>query len=249
MIAVGDLRAYFICPRNLWLKRVGIPIPNTSIFAVGRNFHSMIHDISVQISRAYSYPMLGKVIAVEKTVRYRDLTGRIDIIRQTKDNGYIVQDEKFKNPPSQFYVWPEDELQVNAYIYLAERNEYGERGGPPTQFKPIEAGVVMYKDLKPREINLDPLSTVKWLRQAKAVLSRKTLPPFQLSERDRRLAEESQKKCEVCLYRPLCKVLPERGAITAEQLYGFRHFAAFRARKADITAQIKQTLKIIGRCR
>lgn len=69
------------------------------------------------------------------------MTGSIDILRIKEHEGekvYVIQDEKFRDPPSQKWqrVYSSDKLQIDAYAYLAEACGY----------KPVESGIIIYND-------------------------------------------------------------------------------------------------------
>jgi len=58
-------------------------------------------------------------VDTEVTLVRGNLKGRIDVLRKV-ESGYIIQEEKFKDPPKEERVFSPDKLQVDAYAYLAE---------------------------------------------------------------------------------------------------------------------------------
>lgn len=193
MVSVGDLRDYIYCKRIPWFhRRLGIKKPNVG-FSEGTKFHILVHSVAERIHRAFQLSIPGKLVDTEVTLIRENLVGRIDMIRQT-EYGYIIQEEKFKNPPKDKRVYEVDKLQVDAYAYLAETSPY----------TPVISGIIVYNDLIPREVKLEPWRAKEVLEDVMRVLESDRLPNVRYEE-----------KCSNCPYSPLCQVLPQMGGPTA----------------------------------
>jgi hypothetical protein len=46
------------------------------------------------------------------------------VIEQVGERNYIIQGEKFKDPPKIGGVYPEDKVQIDAYVHLVEEDGY-----------------------------------------------------------------------------------------------------------------------------
>jgi CRISPR/Cas system-associated exonuclease Cas4 (RecB family) len=236
-VSATDVRSYFRCPRSLWLKFKGIEIPNVG-FSVGRQFHTLIHDITKLIFSAYKLELPGKVIETELILSAGDLIGRIDVLRMIERDGertYIIQDEKFREPPSKEYgrVYPEDKIQIDAYAYLAEQNG----------LRPVSA-LIIYNDLMPREVKLKTERIPELVEKIKTIYNSEFLPPVELSESDRFMKRENpEKKCYFCHYYPLCQILPKRGKIKFEEIRSLR----FKEETEILKEQLVKSLEMVGR--
>lgn len=213
-ISVSNIRDYFWCPRSLWLKANGIKTPNVD-YSIGRHFHALIHGVTNTIFAIYKQQLPGKIIDMEMTLITEELVGRIDILRLVEQGGeriYIIQDEKFKDPPRIGRVYPEDKAQIDAYAYLAEQNGY----------RPV-LGIILYNDLVPREVKPAPERIPETIRRVKNVLSSENLPPLEFSERDRcRGSSDPREKCQYCHYYPLCQILPTEGGMTIKEILSLK---------------------------
>lgn len=202
MVSVTDLCDYLWCTRCLWLKkRLGIKPPTTTQLARGSNFHLLVHGIYEQIKRSLAADIPGKVIATELILPKKaqphdvlDLVGRLDVLRQATD-GYIVQDEKYTAPPEAERIYPSHKLQLDAYAFLVEKEGY----------VPVKAAIIIYEDLKPREVAPDPERIPEFIANVKQVLKNEILP-------------EVGEKCGYCSLSPLCAILPQEGGLTVDQI-------------------------------
>ena len=234
-ISVSNIRDYFWCPRSLWLKANGIKTPNVN-YSVGRRFHALIHGVTNTIFSVYKQQLPGKIVDMEVTLSTDDLIGRIDILRLIEQDGeriYIIQDEKFKDPPKVGRVYPEDKVQIDAYAYLAEQNGY----------KPV-SGLILYNDLIPREVKPAPERIPEIIKRIKSVLSSRNLPPIELSERDKyRNSHDPREKCQYCYYCSLCQILPPKGGITMREILSLRFLKGTQALKEQLTKTLEEVLE------
>lgn len=234
-LSVSSIRDYFWCPRFLWLKANGIKTPNVN-YSVGRQFHALIHGVTDTIFTIYKQQLPGRIVDMEITLSTEDLIGRIDILRLVEQGGeriYIIQDEKFKDPPRVGRVYPEDKIQIDAYAYLAEHNGY----------KPV-SGIILYNDLVPREVKPAPERIPEIIRRAKNVLSSENLPSIELSERDKcRNSDNPREKCQYCHYYPLCQILPTRGGITIKEILSLKFLRQAQTFRDQLTRTLEEVLK------
>lgn len=239
MIAVSDIRDFFHCPRKLWLKSVAkIEIPNIGL-STGRSFHTLVHDITKLVFQAYKADLPGKIVDTEIKVAADELEGRIDVLRIKEAGGekvYIIQDEKFRDPPKKEFgrVWPSDKIQIDAYTYLAEKCGY----------KPVESGIIIYNDLIPREVKPNPQIIPQLIGKVKKVLRRKTMPPLIFSLDDETMKKDNPvDKCKICYYYPLCQIIPKEGEINVERLK--RLF--IKKQEKTLRKQLIESIKMLGR--
>jgi len=234
-LSVSDIRDYFWCPRSLWLKVNGIRTPNVN-YCVGRQFHALIHGVTNTIFTIYKQQLPGKIVDMEITLSTDDLVGRIDILRVIEQGGervYIIQDEKFKDPPKIGRVYPEDKVQIDAYAYLAEQNGY----------KPV-SGLILYNDLIPREVKPAPERIPEIIKRVKSILSSQYLPPIELSERDKsRNSQDPMEKCQYCCYYPLCQILPPKGGITMREILSLKFVKGTQVLKEQLTKTLEEVLE------
>lgn len=135
----------------------------------------------------------GEIVDTEVYLERDRLSGKIDVLRKTED-GCIVQEEKTSDPPEGDGVWPNDLLQVDAYAFLAEANP---------KYSLIISGIIIYNDLKPREVKPNPERAKEVLEKVIKLLESDALPD----------AERNVNKCVSCAYYPLCQVLPQKGGL------------------------------------
>ena len=209
MVSVSDLTSYTFCKRKLWLsKKAKIrssqrdwdPILKyrvlrsiTNLLDSKDNIHSLTDFMLKTITE-----IPGEIVDTEVYLRREKLCGKIDVLRKT-DDGYIIQEEKSSDPPKGRKVWERDLLQVDAYAFLAEGSH---------EYSPIIGGIIVYNDLKPREVKPDPERAEEVLRQVIWLLESDDLPE----------AERSINKCGKCDYYPLCQVLPQEGGLTDTEI-------------------------------
>ena len=234
-LSVSDIKDYFWCSRSLWLKANGIRMPNVN-YCVGRQFHALIHGVTNTIFTIYKQQLPGKIVDMEITLSTDDLVGRIDILRVIEQDGekiYIIQDEKFKDPPKIGRVYPEDKVQIDAYAYLAEQNGY----------KPV-SGLILYNDLIPREVKPAPERIPEIIKRVKSILSSQYLPPIELSERDKsRNSQDPMEKCQYCCYYPLCQILPPKGGITMREILSLKFVKGTQVLKEQLTKTLEEVLE------
>lgn len=196
MVSVTDLRDYLYCKRQPWLSRkVGIKKSRVG-YSSGVRFHVLLHSITDLMHKALRADIPGEIVGTEIYLSRNNLYGRIDVVRKTKD-GYILQEEKFLDPPREKRVYPEDKLQIDAYTFLTETSPY----------TPVISGIVMYNDLRPREVRPEPEKAKEILQKVTKLLESDTLPEVEYSER-----------CPFCHYYSLCQVLPAKGGLKATQI-------------------------------
>lgn len=135
----------------------------------------------------------GEIVGTEMHLEREGLHGRIDVLRKTK-NGYIIQEEKTSDPPKDNIAWNSDLLQVDAYAFLAEGN---------SKYSPVIGGIIIYNDLKPREVKPNPERAREVLEQVIWLIGSDILPE----------AEKTSSKCVKCAYYTLCQVLPQQGGL------------------------------------
>lgn len=204
MVSVTDLTDSEWCERGLWLKKVaGIRTPRNSSMKMGQRFHTIVHDIVTQVEtalRAEEIP--GRIIETELTLTSDELIGRIDVLRCiAEENCYIIQDEKYSDPPKEGRVHPNHKLQLDAYAYLAEKNGY----------TPIKSAVILYNDLRPREVKPEPEKIPLYIEKIHKIIMGTVLPQIQ-----------DEKKCQYCSYFTLCQTLPFEGGLTKDQIWAFK---------------------------
>lgn len=154
------------------------------------------------------------------------------LVRRGDNVIYVIQDEKFCAPPPKSLgrVYPEDKIQLDAYAYLAEGNGY----------RPLK-GIIIYNDLIPREVKLEPNRIPPLLKGVKRVYYSDLLPPLTLSEGDKfRGVEDPIKKCLNCHYYPLCQVLPEGGGVSMEEI------RALKYRTRAFSERLREVLNELG---
>lgn len=139
----------------------------------------------------------GIVVGTEVQLEYGGLRGRLDILRKTNE-GYIIHDEKYCEPPRNNGVYELDELQVNAYAYLAERCGY----------EPVKGLFVVYNDLRPREVEPKPYIVPSLVEEVGSFLRSTDLLPEAMDDT----------MCRVCSYFSLCQILPQSGGIRKDHL-------------------------------
>lgn len=201
--------AYEFCKRKLWLSR------KARIESGERDWDSpaKLHLLRLILNRINSRVKVQsrttfmleainiapqEIVGTEISLRRGKLTGRIDVLRKTED-GFIIQEEKTSDPPNDGGVWPGDQIQVDAYAFLAEAN---------SKYSPMKRGIIIYNDLVPREVSLNPKRVEGLLDQASRLLENDCLPE----------AGTNIKKCVKCSYYPLCQVLPREGGLTEDDL-------------------------------
>jgi len=196
LVSVSDLRDFIRCRRIPWFSRkIGIKKPNVG-FREGVKFHLLTHSLAEHIHKVFSLSLPGKLVDTEVTLVRGNLIGRVDIIRRV-ESGYIIQDEKFKDPPREGRVYLEDKLQLDAYAYLDEASPY----------RPLVCGIIIYNDLIPREVKLEAWRAKETLDDLMNLLKSDRLPNIKYNI-----------KCQSCHYYPLCQVLPEVGGPTANTI-------------------------------
>jgi len=196
LVSVTDLRDYLYCKRQPWLyRKTGIKKSKVG-FSTGIKFHVLLHSVAEHIHKALRADIPGEIVGTEVSLWRDNLYGRIDVIRKTKE-GYIVQEEKFSDPPKVGRIYPQDQLQVDAYAFLMENSPY----------TPIRCGVILYNDLRPREIKPEPTRAKQILDKVTQILESDTLPEVEYNE-----------KCPFCHYYSLCQVLPKKGGLTSSQI-------------------------------
>ena len=212
MVCVTDLTSYAYCKRKLWLARkVGIQSGRRDLdskvkFHVLRSITSLIdskgkiHSLTDFMLKTLN-EVPGKIVATEIYLDRDKLTGKIDVLRRTKE-GYIIQEEKSSDPPNGQVVWQSDLLQVDAYTFLAE-------GSP--KYSPVVGGVIIYNDLIPREVKPNPERAKQILGKVIELLESDVLPE----------AEGNINKCVRCAYYPLCQILPQKGGLEDTEIKEF----------------------------
>ena len=140
----------------------------------------------------------GDIVATEIYLTRGKLTGRIDVLRKT-DKGYIIQEEKSSNPPKGKRPWDDDLLQLDAYAFLAEGS---------SKYSPLISGIIIYNDLRPRQVTLHPERAEEVLREVIWLLGSDVLPEV----------KENSNNCVRCDYYPLCQLLPQKGGLTVTEI-------------------------------
>ena len=202
MVSVSDLANYLWCTRSVWLKiRLGIKSPVTAEKRVGVKFHSLVRGIYDQIEKTLALKLPGKVVATELLLPKKasidevlGLVGRVDVLRQTME-GYIVEDEKYSDPPKTGRIYPTHKLQLDAYTFLLEKDGY----------VPIQSAIIIYNDLTPREVETNPEKIPSFVNELKNIINNDVMP-------------KAGDKCNYCSYSPLCSILPEAGGLTANEI-------------------------------
>jgi len=140
----------------------------------------------------------GKIEGTEIRLKRDGLSGKIDVLWKV-DNGYIIQEEKTGDPPKDRIAWESDKLQVDAYAFLAEGNNYS----------PVVGGIIVYNDLKARNVRPN-------LKNAMQVLNE----VIWLLDFEDALPEENDNKntCKKCSHYALCQVLPPEGGLKATEI-------------------------------
>ena len=203
-MSVSDLTTYTFCKRKLWLSK------KARIESGERDWDSIVkYRVLCSItslvgskSKIYSLTDLmfktlkkirGEIVGTEIYLEREGLSGKIDVLRKT-EKGYIIQEEKTSDPPKGKIAWESDLLQVDAYAFLVEGN---------SKYSPIIGGIIIYNDLKPREVKPNPERAREVFRQVIWLLGSDILPK----------AEGSGNKCVKCAYYPLCQLLPQEGGL------------------------------------
>lgn len=207
MVSVTDLTDYLWCQRHLWLKKkLAIREPVSPEKTRGVEFHSNVHALYEQIKKTLTLDLPGKIIGTEITLPQKassedvlGLVGRLDVLRQTSD-GYIVQDEKYTNPPKAERIYQTHKLQLDAYCFLVEKDGYN----------PLKSAVIIYNDLIPREVSPEPDRVPYFVSKTNALLRSDLLP-------------RSVDKCQYCPYAPLSAILPEQGGVSADEILYLKH--------------------------
>lgn len=206
MVSPTDLSDMIWCPRIPWFKSLGVQTSSSHNTRKGMYIHKTIEDLFNQIKSMLSLQIPGKIIGTEiylpRNKRSEDtlgLVGRIDVLRQTSE-GFIVQELKSCDPPMKGWIYETHRVQLNAYAYLAEVDG----------FSPIICGVIIYRDLIPREVEPD-IDSVPNLIQRYYKLKESYVMP-----------QGKYENCQYCSYRPLCSILPRKAKITKEQLLSLR---------------------------
>ena len=208
-MSVSDLTTYNRCKRKLWLSRKARIRcgkrdwgPRVK-YRVLRSITNLI-DSKKEIRSLTDFmfktlnEIPGDIVATEIDLRRGKLAGRIDVLRKT-DEGYIIQEEKSSYPPKGKIAWEDDLLQIDAYAFLAEGS---------SKYSPVISGIIIYNDLRPREVTLHPEKAEEVLREVIWLLESAVLPEV----------EESGNKCVKCDYYPLCQILPREGGLTDTQI-------------------------------
>lgn len=206
---MSDLLAYDFCKRKAWLSRKAriesgerewdsivrfrVLRSLTSLVNSRADIHSLT-DFLLQVLNG----LPGKIVGTEISLERDGLFGRIDVIRQTED-GFIIQEEKSSDPPDGGGVWPSDQLQVDAYAFLAETNR---------KYWPIKCGMIIYNDLVPRKVESNPKRVKEILGRLMKLLESDVLPE----------AENNPNKCTKCSYYPLCQILPRKGGLKTSEI-------------------------------
>ena len=166
----------------------------------------MIDLLSRALKADLPAKLVGTDVFVSREILGADiyLCGKIDVLRKTEE-GYIIQENKSADPPKDRGIRPKDKLQLDAYAFLMEGDE---------RYKntPVKSGVILYNDLIPREVKLEPTNIEGMLEKVKRTLSCKTLPEV-----------KSNTNCTFCYFYPLCRVLPKKGGLTANQIKELPH--------------------------
>lgn len=209
-VTVTDLRDCFSCPRRLWLRRKTRIERVQGLFSAGRRFHHILHSTIDLLSRALKADLPAELVGTDVFVNRKALgtdiylCGKIDVLRKTKE-GYIIQENKSSNPPKDRRIRPGDKLQLDAYAFLIEGDERYRN-------TPIKSGVILYNDLTPREVKLEPSNVEGVLEKVKRTLDCKKLPEA-----------KPNTNCGFCYYYPLCQVLPKKGGLTVNQIKELPH--------------------------
>ena len=152
----------------------------------------------------------GKIVGTEVYLTRENLCGKIDVLWKV-DNGYIIQEEKTGEPPTDKVAWKDDKLQVDAYAFLAEGNNYS----------PVISGIIIYNDLKPRKVKPNPDNAIEVLREVIWLLENDVLPEV----------EGNENKCKKCSYYALCQVLPVEGGLRVTEI---KNAFAKRLRRKEV---------------
>lgn len=222
-MSVSDLTTYTFCKRKLWLSkkaRIKSGERDWDSRVKYRVLRSMTHLIDSSKIQSLTDFMLktinrpeGRVVETEVFLTRENLRGKIDVLRKVT-NGYIIQEEKTKDPPEGKGVWKDDKLQVDGYAFLAEGNNYS----------PVISGVIIYNDLKPRKVKPNPDNAVEVLREVMWFLGNDILPEM----------ERNENKCKKCSYYALCQVLPLEGGLKATEI---KNAFAKRLRRKEVIQQ------------
>lgn len=207
MYTVSDLKTYSFCKRSLWLSEKA-KIENCEMnwdslvkYRVLRSMANIVDSNRIQSLTDLMLKTLNKtnrqLVRTEIELERDGLKGRIDVLWKA-ENGYVVQEEKTRDPPKDKTPFDGDILQVDAYAFLAEGNG----------FSPVVCGVVIYNDLKPMKVKPNPNHAVEVLREMIWLLENDDLPK-----------EKGNKNiCKKCSYYALCQVLPKEGGVTASNI-------------------------------
>ena len=204
---VTNLTDYYRCPRLFWMHKKLRIQKNQSGFSYGRQFHSLLHSWIHLLSRALKNDLPTRVVGTDILLCREvsdigvTLSGAIDVVRKAEE-GYIIQENKSSNPPKDRWVYRGDKLQVDAYAFLMEEDK---------RFKdaPIKGGVILYNDLRPREVESETALIPKMLEKMKQILECDTLP------------KAGSSNCSFCYYYPLCQTLPQEGGLKPGEIFRF----------------------------
>jgi CRISPR-associated protein Cas4 len=211
LVSVSDLTTYTFCKRKLWLSRKAKiesgkidwnPIVKYRVLRSLINLVDLkddIHSLTDFMCETLN-EISGEIVDTEVYLKREKLCGRIDVLRKT-DEGYIIQEEKSSVPPKGKIAWESDLLQVDAYAFLLEGS---------SKYSPIIGGIIIYNDLKPREVKPDPERAKEILEKVVKLLENNDLPE----------AEGNVNKCISCSYYPLCQVLPQEGGLKSTEIKG-----------------------------
>jgi len=136
--------AYEFCKRKLWLsRRARIESGErdwdspAKLHLLRLIFNRINSRVKVQSRTTFMLEAINiapqEIIGTEISLRRGKLSGRIDVLRKTED-GFIIQEEKTSDPPKDDGVWPGEQIQVDAYAFLAEvYNKYS----------PVKGGIII----------------------------------------------------------------------------------------------------------
>lgn len=209
MVSVSDLVAYNFCKRKLWLSRKARIESGerdwdspAKLHVLRLIFNRINSTVKVQSRTAFLLEAINvapeEIVGTEISLRRGKLSGRIDVLRK-RGNGFIIQEEKASNPPNDEGVWPSEQIQVDAYAFLAEAYK---------EYSPVTGGIIIYNDLVPRQVRPNPKRVEGLLDGVLKLLENDCLPDAQVNIN----------KCVSCSYYPLCQVLPREGGLTEGEL-------------------------------
>ena len=201
--------AYEFCKRKLWLsRRARIESGErdwdspAKLHLLRLIFNRINSRVKVQSRTAFMLEAINiapqEIVGTEISLRRGKLSGRIDVLRKTED-GFIIQEEKTSDPPKDDGVWPGEQIQVDAYAFLAEVYD---------KYSPVKGGIIIYNDLVPREVRPNAERVEGLLDGVLKLLENDCLPQ----------AQANINKCVSCSYYPLCQILPRDGGLTEDDL-------------------------------